>query len=224
MKLLNQKNLLYQAVSSAEGPYWVFPFLVEKLRDDVFSRPICYNGKDTGSLYKKEVAFVMRSIFEYANVQEIPKIVKISVSRGIGEAVKESKLLNSYLQELSLITGQYPITTKASKSIAGFKIRQGMKIGGLVTLRRKRMHTFLTKLIHIILPRIRDFQGLSPYSFDGCGNFAVGVPEQFVFPEILYDDVIRIQGFNISILTTAETDLEALVLLRAIGLPFMKRV
>lgn len=198
--------------------------VVPRLRE-VFSRPIHYRkGEDTGWIYKRQVAFVMRNIFGYANVHEIPKIVKISVSRGIGEAVKESKLLNSYLQELSLITGQCPITTKASKSIAGFKIRQGMKVGGLVTLRKKRMHTFLTKFIHITLPRIRDFRGLSAFSFDGCGNITIGVSEQFVFPEILYDDVIRTQGFNISILTTAETDLQALVLLRILGLPFVMDV
>ena len=180
---------------------------------------IFYRGKNTKILYKIEVANLLKLIFDYKNVEQIPKILKISINRGLGESTKDSKLLKNYLQELAFITGQRAITTKAHKSIAGFKIRQGMPIGALVTLRGNRMHTFLTKLIHLIIPSIRDFRGLSINGFDGLGNYSLGIDEQLVFPEILYDYVKKFQGFGISIMTTAKTDQESFILLRALGLP-----
>merc|ERR1711972_279292 len=180
---------------------------------------IFYRGKDTKVLYKFEVANLMKLIFDYENLEKIPKISKISINRGLGGSAKESKLLESYLQELAFITGQRAVTRKADKSIAGFKVRQGMTVGALVTLRGSRMHTFLTKLIHLVIPSIRDFRGLSKDAFDGAGNYSLGVTEQLVFPEILYDYVKKFQGFGISIVTTAKTDEESFILLRALGLP-----
>jgi large subunit ribosomal protein L5 len=148
-------------------------------------------------------------------------LVKISVNRGVGEAAKNSKELDSSLQELSLIVGQRPTINKASKSVAGFKIRDGMSIGTSVTLRKDQMYTFLTKLIHIVLPRIRDFRGINPNGFDGRGNYNLGLKEQLIFPEISYDDVTQIRGLDISIVTTAKTDEEALALLKSFGMPFI---
>ena len=158
--------------------------------------------------------------FGYKNIEQVPKIVKISVNRGVGEASKNSKELDSNVEEISLIVGQRPTANKAKKSVAGFKIRDGMQIGASVTLRQERMYTFFTKLIHIVLPRIRDFRGINPNGFDGRGNYNLGLKEQLIFPEILYDDVTQIRGLNISIVTTAKTDEEARVLLKLFGMPF----
>lgn len=159
--------------------------------------------------------------FGYKNIEQVPKLVKISVNRGIGEASKNSKELSSSVDELSLIVGQAPIVNKAKKSVAGFKIRDGMSIGASVTLRQERMYTFLTKLIHIVLPRIRDFRGINPNGFDGRGNYNLGLKEQLIFPEISYDDVNEIRGLDISIVTTAKTDEEARLLLKSFGMPFV---
>jgi len=158
--------------------------------------------------------------FGYKNIEQVPKLVKISVNRGIGEASKNSKELEASVQELAVMIGQQPKINKATKSVAGFKIRDGMAIGASVTLRQDQMYNFLTKLIHIVLPRIRDFRGISPNSFDGRGNYNLGLKEQLIFPEISYDDVTQVRGLDISIVTTAKTDEEAYALLKAYGLPF----
>ena len=165
----------------------------------------------------------MIEAFGYKNIEQVPKIVKISVNRGIGEAAKNSKELDASVEELALIVGQQPTINKARKSVAGFKIRDGMSVGSSVTLRKVQMYTFLTKLIHIVLPRIRDFRGIDPNGFDGRGNYNIGLKEQLIFPEISYDDVTQLRGLDISIVTTAKTDEEAHALLKAFGMPFAKR-
>ncbi len=175
---------------------------------------------DLKSLYKQKIVPSMIEEFGYKNIEQVPKLVKISVNRGIGEASKNSKELDASVQEMTLIVGQQPAINKATKSVAGFKIRDGMSIGASVTLRQTQMYTFLTKLIHIVLPRIRDFRGISPNGFDGRGNFNLGLKEQLIFPEISYDDVTQMRGLNISIVTTAKTDEEARALLNAFGMPF----
>lgn len=163
----------------------------------------------------------MMNKFRYRNTEEVPKIIKITVNRGFGKSAKSQKELKDHLREIALITGQYPRVNKARKPISGFKVRDGMLIGGSVTLRKKKMYAFLTKLIHITLPRIRDFQGIRVTSFDGHGNYNIGFKEQLVFPEISYNDVTNLYGFDISIVTTAKTDEEALALLGEFGLPFI---
>ena len=175
---------------------------------------------DLRSLYKQKIVPSMIEEFGYKNIEQVPKILKISVNRGIGEAAKNSKELDSSVQEMSLIVGQRPIINKAKKSVAGFKIRDGMSIGASVTLRQERMYNFLTKLIHIVLPRIRDFRGISPNGFDGRGNYNLGLKEQLIFPEVNYDDVTQLRGLDISIVTTARTDEEAHALLKSFGMPF----
>ena len=175
---------------------------------------------DLKSLYKQKIVPSMIEEFGYKNIEQVPKILKISVNRGIGEAAKNSKELDSSVQEMSLIVGQRPIINKAKKSVAGFKIRDGMSIGASVTLRQERMYNFLTKLIHIVLPRIRDFRGISPNGFDGRGNYNLGLKEQLIFPEVNYDDVTQLRGLDISIVTTARTDEEAHALLKSFGMPF----
>jgi len=177
---------------------------------------------DLKSLYKQEIVPAMIEAFGYKNIEQVPKIVKISVNRGIGEAAKNSKELDSSVEEMALIVGQQPMINKARKSVAGFKIRDGMSVGSSVTLRKVQMYTFLTKLIHIVLPRIRDFRGIDPNGFDGRGNYNIGLKEQLIFPEISYDDVTQIRGLDISIVTTAKTDEEAHALLKAFGMPFAK--
>ena len=177
---------------------------------------------DLKSLYKQEIIPAMIEAFGYKNIEQVPKIVKISVNRGIGEASKNSKELDASVQEMALIVGQQPMINKAKKSVAGFKIRDGMSVGSSVTLRNVQMYTFLTKLIHIVLPRIRDFRGINPNGFDGRGNYNIGLKEQLIFPEISYDDVTQIRGLDISIVTTAKTDEEAHALLKAFGMPFAK--
>ena len=178
---------------------------------------------DLKSLYKQEIVPAMIEAFGYKNIEQVPKIVKISVNRGIGEASKNSKELDASVQEMALIVGQQPMINKARKSVAGFKIRDGMSVGSSVTLRKAQMYTFLTKLIHIVLPRIRDFRGIDPNGFDGRGNYNIGLKEQLIFPEISYDDVTQLRGLDISIVTTAKTDEEAHALLKAFGIPFAKR-
>jgi large subunit ribosomal protein L5 len=176
--------------------------------------------KDLKLFYKEKVIPSLRDKFSYKNIEEVPKLVKITINRGVGEASKNSKELETSLNELSIITGQRPRINKAKKSVASFKIRDGMPIGVSTTLRREKMYTFLSKLIHIDLPRIRDFRGISPNAFDGRGNYTLGLKEQLLFPEIAYDDVLELKGFDISIITTAKTDEEGLALLTSFGMPF----
>ena len=172
------------------------------------------------SLYKQKIVPSLIEEFGYKNIEQVPKLVKISVNRGVGEASKNSKELDSSIEELGLIVGQKPSINIASKSVAGFEIREGMAIGTSVTLRKDQMYTFLTKLIHIVLPRIRDFRGISPNGFDGRGNYNLGLREQLIFPEISDDDVKQVRGMDICIVTTAQTGEEARALLKAFGMPF----
>jgi large subunit ribosomal protein L5 len=175
--------------------------------------------KDLKTLYRQEIVPSLIKNFGYSNIEQVPKIVKISVNRGLGEASKNSKELDASVKEIAIITGQQPIVNKARKSVAGFKIRDGMPVGISVTLRQDRMYAFLERLIHIVLPRIRDFRGISPNGFDGRGNYNLGLKEQLIFPEISYDEVNQIRGLDISIVTTAKTDEEASTLLKSLGLP-----
>jgi len=172
--------------------------------------------------YKEEVIPALMKKFGYKNIMEVPKIEKIVVNMGVGEAVQNIKELENAMNDLALITGQKPSVRRAKRSEAGFKLRKGMPIGAKVTLRRDRMWDFLDRLISMALPRVRDFKGLSPRSFDGRGNYNFGLEEQTVFPEIDYDKVDKIRGMNITIVTTAETDEEAKALLEALGFPFRK--
>jgi large subunit ribosomal protein L5 len=176
--------------------------------------------KDLKTLYREKVVPSMIKDFGYKNIEQVPKVVKISVNRGLGEASKNSKELEASLKEIAVITGQKPTVNKARKSVAGFKIREDMPVGGSVTLRKEQMYTFLTKLIHIVFPRIRDFRGINSEGFDGRGNYNIGLKEQLMFPEIVYDEVNQLHGFDISIVTTAKTDEEAFALLKGLGLPF----
>lgn len=176
--------------------------------------------KELKTLYREKIVPTMIKDFDYKNIEQVPKLVKISVNRGLGEAAKNSKEFDLSLKEISLITGQQPTINKARKSVAGFKIREEMPVGGSVTLRHKQMYTFLTKLIHIVLPRIRDFRGIDQNGFDGRGNYNLGLKEQLMFPEIEYDEVNQLHGFDISIVTTAKTDEEAFTLLKGLGMPF----
>ena len=175
---------------------------------------------DLKNLYKQKIVPSMIEEFGYKNIEQVPKLVKISVNRGIGEASKNAKELDASVEEMAIIVRQQPTVNKSKKSVAGFKIRDGMSIGASVTLRKAQMFTFLTKLIHIVLPRIRDFRGIDPNGFDGRGNYNLGLKEQLIFPEISYDDVTQIRGLDISFVTTAKTDEEARALLKAFGMPF----
>ncbi|MBN1614247.1 MAG: 50S ribosomal protein L5 [Deltaproteobacteria bacterium] len=170
--------------------------------------------------YRKEVVPALIKQFDYGNVMEVPKLEKIVVNMGLGEAIQNIKILDTATQELAMIVGQKPVITKARRSIATFKLRQGMAIGCRVTLRRERMYEFFDRFVNVALPRVRDFRGISPKSFDGRGNFAVGLREQIIFPEIDYDKVEKIRGMNVAIVTTAKTDEEARELLRLMGMPF----
>jgi large subunit ribosomal protein L5 len=170
--------------------------------------------------YLKEVVPALISEFKYKNRMEVPKLEKIVVNMGLGEAIQNVKILDSAAAELAMITGQKPVITKARKSIATFKLRQGMSIGCSVTLRQERMYEFFDRLVNITLPRVRDFRGISPKSFDGRGNFAMGLKEQIIFPEIEYDKIDKIKGMNIVIVTSAKTDEEARQLLKLMGVPF----
>ncbi len=170
--------------------------------------------------YKKEVIPALIKAFDYKNPMEVPRLVKIVVNMGLGEAVQNVKILDSAVEEMTKIVGQKPVITKARKSIATFKLRQGMSIGCCVTLRRERMYEFFDRLVNVALPRVRDFRGIPSKSFDGRGNFALGLKEQIIFPEIDYDKVEKVRGMNIAIVTTAKTDDEARQLLKLMGMPF----
>jgi large subunit ribosomal protein L5 len=170
--------------------------------------------------YKEKVIPLLISQFKYENLHEVPKIIKITINRGLGDASKNNKALETSVQEIASITGQQPIITKARKSVAGFKIRDGMPVGIAVTLRKQLMYAFLERFIHLSLPRIRDFKGISVKGFDGRGNYNLGIREQLIFPEIEYDKVDQIRGMDISITTTAKTQQEGIALLKALGMPF----
>jgi large subunit ribosomal protein L5 len=172
--------------------------------------------------YQDTIVPKLKEQFGYKNLHQVPKVVKITVNRGLGEASQNAKALESSISELSTITGQKPVVTRAKKAIAGFKIREGMPVGVMVTLRADRMYAFLDRLINLALPRIRDFRGISDKSFDGRGNYSLGIREQLIFPEIDYDAIDQIRGMDVSIITTAQTDEEGLNLLREMGMPFRK--
>ena len=175
--------------------------------------------KDT---YKNTVFSALMDQFKYDNVMEVPKLEKVTINMGLGEAKENAKIMESAVEEIGLITGQRPVVTRARKSIANFKVRQGMPVGAKVTLRGDNMYTFIDKLFNIALPRVRDFKGVSKNSFDGRGNYSMGIKEQLIFPEINYDKVDTIKGMNILFTTTAKTDEEAAALLAGLGLPFEK--
>jgi large subunit ribosomal protein L5 len=170
--------------------------------------------------YAGEVVPALRERFGYDNVMQVPKVTKVTVNMGVGEAKTNAKLLDDAVEELALITGQRPVVTRARKSIASFKLREGMAIGCKVTLRGERMYEMIDRLVSVSLPRIRDFRGISPRQFDGRGNFAMGIREQSIFPEIDYDDVDQVRGMNIVITTSAKTDEEGHALLSLLGMPF----
>lgn len=172
-----------------------------------------YNNETTKALMEK---------FSYENVMEIPKLEKVTVNMGLGEAKDNAKIMETAVEELAIITGQRPVVTKAKKSIANFKVRQGMSVGAKVTLRGETMYEFVDKFFNIALPRVRDFKGVSKNSFDGRGNYSMGIKEQLIFPEINYDKVDKIKGMNIVFTTTAKTDEEASALLALLGMPFEK--
>lgn len=172
--------------------------------------------------YNEEVVKSLVEKFNYDSVMQAPKVEKIVINMGVGDAVQNAKVLDSAVEELALISGQKPLVTKAKKSIAGFRLREGMPIGAKVTLRGERMYDFLQKLIGVSLPRVRDFRGISNKAFDGRGNYTLGVKEQLIFPEVDYDQVSKIRGMDIVIVTTANTDEEARELLTQLGMPFQK--
>ena len=172
--------------------------------------------------YKKEVVPALVKKFEYTSVMQAPKLEKIVINMGVNDVRENSKALENAMRDLSIITGQKPVATKAKKSIAGFKIREGQEIGCKVTLRADKMYDFAFKLFNVALPRVRDFKGLSPNSFDGRGNYSMGVKEQLIFPEIEYDKIDKLRGMDIIFVTTAKTDEEAKELLALLGMPFAK--
>ncbi|MFG6117278.1 large subunit ribosomal protein L5 [Thalassobacillus cyri] len=172
--------------------------------------------------YQEEVVPSLMEKFNYDSIMQTPKVEKIVVNMGVGDAVQNAKALDTAVEELSLITGQKPMVTRAKKSIAGFRLREGMPIGAKVTLRGERMYEFLQKLIAVSLPRVRDFRGISKKAFDGRGNYTLGVKEQLIFPEINYDKVNKVRGMDIVVVTTANTDEEARELLAQFGMPFQK--
>ncbi|MDR1050142.1 MAG: 50S ribosomal protein L5 [Deltaproteobacteria bacterium] len=173
-------------------------------------------------LYKNTVVPKLVKEFNYKNVNQVPRIVKVTLNMGLGEAIQNNKILDSASAELTAIGGQKSVITKARRSIAAFKLREGMSIGVTVTLRRTRMIHFLDKLVNIVLPRVRDFRGVSPKAFDGRGNYTLGLKEHIIFPEIDYDKIDKVKGLNITIVTTAKTDDEARFLLTELGMPFRK--
>jgi large subunit ribosomal protein L5 len=172
--------------------------------------------------YVEKVVPKLKEKFKYKNVQQIPKISKIVLNIGLGEAIQNIKLLDSAVDELMSIASQRPVVTRAKKSIAAFKVRAGMPIGCMVTLRRERMYDFLNKLVNVALPRVRDFRGVSAKAFDGAGNYSLGIKEQIIFPEIDYDKIDKIKGMNICIVTTARSNEEGRELLELLGMPFRK--
>ena len=170
--------------------------------------------------YEKEVIPALKEKFGYKNIMEVPRLEKVVINMGVGDAKENPKAIDSAVEDLAAITGQKPVVTKAKKSIAAFKLRQGMPIGVKVTLRSEKMYHFLDKLFNINLPRVRDFKGVSPDAFDGRGNYTLGIREQLIFPEIDYDKIDRVRGMDITIVTTAKTDEEARELLKYLGMPF----
>lgn len=170
--------------------------------------------------YKQEVVPALMKEFSYKSSMQVPKIEKVVVNMGLGEAKENNKLIDSAVEQLGLITGQRPVTTRARKAIANFKLRAGLPIGAMVTLRSDRMFEFLDRLMNIALPRVRDFKGVSGKAFDGAGNYTLGIREQIIFPEINYDQVDKIKGMNITIVTTAKSDAEGRALLKYLGMPF----
>lgn len=173
-------------------------------------------------MYNKTIVPSLKEEFQYSNVMEVPKLDKIVINMGVGDAAGNSKMLEAAMADLELISGQKPVSTKAKKAIAGFKIRQGQGIGCKVTLRGENMYNFLDKLISITLPRVRDFRGLSPKAFDGRGNYTLGLNEQLIFSEIEFDNVVKVRGMDIIFVTTAKTNEEAFALLKGFGMPFKK--
>lgn len=171
-------------------------------------------------VYEKDVISKLVETYKYKNINEVPRIKKVVLNMGLGEAVNNNKIIDAAAEELQLIAGQKPVVTRARKSIAAFKIREGMPIGCSVTLRRDKMYDFLYRLINISLPRVRDFKGVSGKAFDGRGNYTLGIREHIIFPEIDYDKIEKIKGFNITVVTSAKTDAEAKELLRLLGMPF----
>jgi large subunit ribosomal protein L5 len=174
--------------------------------------------------YREELLPALQQELGYANAMQVPRLEKVVVNMGVGEAIKEAKLLDAAVEDLATITGQKPAIRRARKSIAGFKLRAGMTIGAVVTLRGDRMWEFVDRLISTALPRIRDFRGLNPNSFDGHGNYSIGVTEQLIFPEIDYDKVVKVRGMDITVVTTAKSDDEGRALLRALGFPLAGQV
>ena len=172
--------------------------------------------------YQQEVVPAMLQEFNYGNPMQVPRLVKVVINTGLGEAIANAKMLDAAVAEMEQITGQKPVVTRAKKSIAGFKLREGMAIGCMVTLRGARMFEFLERLLHAALPRIRDFRGVSPRAFDGRGNYTLGIREQVIFPEIEYDKVAMIHGMDVTVVTTATTDDEGRALLKYLGFPFRK--
>jgi large subunit ribosomal protein L5 len=173
--------------------------------------------------YRKEIVPELSKKFNYKNIFQVPNLKKISINVGVGAATQDPKILDSVVKDIESIVGQKPIITKAKKSVSNFKLREGMKIGCKVTLRKARMYEFLDRLINVAIPRIRDFRGISDKSFDGRGNFTLGIKEQLIFPEINVDNIARVFGIDVTFVTTAKTDIEALELLRAFGMPFVKK-
>lgn len=170
--------------------------------------------------YKEEIVPKLMERFQYKNVMQVPKVDRVVLNIGAGEAIQNPKALDGAVSDLTIISGQKPVITRAKKSIAGFKLREGMAIGCKVTLRGKRMYEFLDRLINLALPRVRDFRGVSPQAFDGRGNYSLGIKEQTIFPEIEYDKIDKIRGLEVVIVTTAKTDEEARELLKSMGMPF----
>ena len=170
--------------------------------------------------YEKEAVPKLIEAFKYKNIMEVPRLEKVVLNMGLGEAIQNIKLLDAAVEELKIIAGQKPVVTRAKKSIAAFKLREGMPIGCMVTLRRQRMYDFFYKLVNIALPRVRDFRGISGKAFDGRGNYSLGIKEHIIFPEIDYDKIDRIKGLNISVVTSAKSDEEGKELLRLLGMPF----
>lgn len=172
--------------------------------------------------YKEEIVPALKEKFQYGNIMEVPKLVKIVVNMGLGEAIANPKALDAAVGDMAQITGQKPIVTKAKKSVAAFKVREGMSIGCKVTLRGEKMYEFCDRLVSVALPRVRDFKGVSPKAFDGRGNYTLGLKEQLIFPEIEYDKIDRVRGLEVCFVTSAKTDEEARELLRLMGMPFAK--
>lgn len=172
--------------------------------------------------YKEEIVPALKEKFQYGNIMEVPKLVKVVVNMGLGEAIANPKALDAAVGDMTQITGQKPIVTKAKKSVAAFKVREGMSIGCKVTLRGEKMYEFCDRLVSVALPRVRDFKGVSPKAFDGRGNYTLGLKEQLIFPEIEYDKIDRVRGLEVCFVTSAKTDEEARELLRLMGMPFAK--